>query len=209
MKVISTNISEPKTIIWKGKDEQTGIYKKSVTEIFLDSTDVENDAVIDRKYHGGEHKACYLYSTDHYDFWKSKYPDLDWHFGMFGENLSIEELDETQLFIGDTFKIGEAIIQISEPRLPCYKLGIKFDNPKVIKEFANSTFCGAYVRVLQNGKVQQEDTLKIIKKQNGIKLSEVYSIFFSEKGNQNLIQKAIQEPFLSEKFKSDIRRKLL
>ena len=172
MKVISTNISESKTILWKGKEEQTGIYKKSVPEIFLGKSDVVNDSVIERKYHGGIDKACYLYSTDHYDFWKEKYPNLNWHFGMFGENISVEGLNEKELYIGDTLKIGEAIIQVSEPRMPCYKLGYRFGTQKMIKEFTQSTFCGVYTRVLQEGFVKPDDELILIDKKSNIKLSE-------------------------------------
>jgi len=113
------------------------------------------------------------------------------------------------LAIGDTFEVGEAIIQISEPRLPCYKLGIRFETQKVVKEFMNSSFSGAYVRVLKEGIVKPDNKLKLIEKRDNIKLSELYSLFSTEKENQALIKKALDEPFLAEEFKKDIRRKLL
>lgn len=205
MKVISTNISEPKTITWKGKKEQTGIFKKSVNEIYLGKTDVEKDAVIDRKYHGGIDRACYIYSANHYEFWKSKYPDLDWHLGMFGENLTIENLNETELFIGDTFEIGEAIIQISEPRMPCYKLGIRFNTPKIIKEFTNSTFCGSYARVLKEGIVKPNDELKLIEKKSNMRLSELYKLLSTDKKNSVLIEKALRDNTISNEIKQKLK----
>ena len=205
MKVISTNIAEPRTIIWKGKEEKTGIYKIPVDEIFLGNKDVKKDAVIDRKYHGGIDKACYMYSSKHYAFWKEKYSNLDWHFGMFGENLTIENFDETEIYIGDTFKIGETIIEISEPRLPCYKLGIRFDSSKIIKEFTNSTFSGSYVRVLKEGTVKANDELKLIDKKSNIKLSELYQLLTTDKSNSNLIGKALKERAISEDIKSKLK----
>lgn len=209
MKVVSTNISTPTEIIWKGKKELTGIYKNPVSEIFLGTTDVKNDAVIDRKYHGGINKACYLYGANHYQFWKEKYPNLNWNWGMFGENLTIDGLNEVNLCIGDVFSVGETIIKITEPRLPCYKLGIRFKSPKVIKEFMRTSFCGAYVSVLKNGKIKPKDEIKCVEKQNSITLFEVYSIFSSQKNNQTLIKKALNDKHLNEDFKQDIRKKLV
>ena len=94
MKVVSVNIGERKGVKYRGKTVQTGVFKKPVTHpIILGKFDVEGDAVIDRRYHGGEFKACYLYSADHYEFWKNKYPDLEWEYGMFGENITVEGLN--------------------------------------------------------------------------------------------------------------------
>lgn len=207
MKVISTNIAQKTTIKWKGKDIETGIFKKSVSEIFLGYTDVENDNVIERKYHGGVDKACYLYSSDHYQYWKELYPDLDWSYGMFGENITVKDLDETELYIGDIFEIGSATIQISEPRLPCYKLGVRFGSQKIIKEFNNTTFSGAYVRVLKNGIIKPNDEFKLVEKHNRITLSDVYSLFSSNKNNQELIKNALNEPHLADEFKKGFKNK--
>ena len=209
MKVVSTNIAEPKTIVWKNKEVLTGLYKKSVDEIYLGTTGVKDDCVIEKKVHGGIHKACYLYSLDHYSYWKALYPDLEWSMGMFGENLTVEGLNETKLVIGDTFEVGEAVIQISEPRRPCYKFGLRFGTQELLKQFMYTTYSGSYVRVLQEGVVKPNDHIKLIDKKNGILLSEVFSLLSTEKENQALIQKALSEQFLSEDGKNDIRRKLL
>src|SRR5690606_29793566 len=127
MKVISTNGGERRSVRWSGKMYETGIFKFPVKEgISLGFSDVVGDAVVDRKYHGGEDKACYAFSKDEYSFWENRYPKIEFTDGMFGENLTIEGLNETELFIGDTFQIGDAIIQVSEPRQPCVKLNIRF-----------------------------------------------------------------------------------
>ncbi len=176
MKVISTNIGKKTTINWKGKKVVTGIYKTPTSNpIFLGKTDVKDDDVIDRIHHGGEDKACYFYAANHYEFWKEKYPDLDWKHGFFGENLTIEDFDENNIKIDSTYRIGEAIIQISEPRQPCYKLGIRFNNQKVIKEFLNTSYSGFYVRILQEGEVKAGDQLILIEESNNPSIAEIFS----------------------------------
>lgn len=175
MKVISTNISAPKTVIWKGKEEQTGIFKKPVSEIFLGKEEVDDDAVVDRRYHGGVDKACYLFTADIYAEWKRMFPDADWSLGMFGENLTVAGLDEREMYIGDQYQIGEALVEVSEPREPCYKLGIRFGTQAVLKPFLNQPHCGVYVRVLRPGKVETGDELVLVKRvQEEFTMARIY-----------------------------------
>ncbi|SNR54890.1 MOSC domain-containing protein [Lutibacter flavus] len=165
MKVISVNLGEKKSINYKGKIIETGIFKYPVQfPIFLGEEDVEKDAVIDRRYHGGVDKAVYAYSENHYEYWKPLYPNLDWKYGMFGENLTISNLEETKIHIGDTFKLGEVILEVTKPREPCMKLGLRFGTQKVLKQFWNSTKSGIYFKVLQTGNVCIGDELVLIKK---------------------------------------------
>ena len=136
MKIISTNIAQPTTFTWNGKEITTGIYKTPTdAPIFLGKEDVKGDVVSDRKVHGGEFKACYLFSLNHYDYWKNLYPNLEWTYGMFGENITVKDLDESQLFIGDIYKLGNALVQITQPREPCFKLAHKFGSNTVLKQF--------------------------------------------------------------------------
>ena len=165
MIVKSVNIGEKKIINYKGKIIETGIFKFPVNQpIFLGVLDVENDAVIERRYHGGINKAVYAYSENHYDYWKNLYPDLEWQFGMFGENLTISNLEETEINIGDTFQLGETIIEVTQPREPCMKLGLRFGTQKVLKQFWNSTKCGIYFKVIKTGHVNTGDKLTPIEK---------------------------------------------
>ena len=164
MEVISTNIAKPRTVLWRGREIQTGIYKEPTeTPIFLGKEDVKNDSVIDRKHHGGEYKACYLFGADYYEDWKMKYPHLDWDWGMFGENLTVTDLKETELKIGAIYQLGEALVQVTEPRQPCYKLGIKFDDQDVILKFLEYAHPGTYIRILEEGKVTKGDRLLLKK----------------------------------------------
>jgi len=163
MKILSVNLGKRKKITWKGKTMITGIYKHPVSRpIFLDTEDVQNDAVCDRKHHGGKEQAVYAYGKQHYAFWKAQYPNLEWHDGMFGENLTINNLDETTIFVGNIYKVGNAIIQVTKPRLPCRVLGIKFNDMQLVKKFWNTTKCGVYFKIVQTGYVKAGDTLKLI-----------------------------------------------
>jgi len=107
MQIVATNIANPKTITWKGRKEQTGIYKYPVNEpIFLGTKDVTGDHVMDRKYHGGIDRSCYVYAKDHYKFWQEKYPNLEWDYGMFGENITIQGFDEHAISIGAIYDVA-------------------------------------------------------------------------------------------------------
>ena len=164
MIVKSVNIGERKEINYKGKIVTTGIFKRPVNHaIFLGEEDVVNDAVIDRRYHGGIEKAVYAYSENHYEYWKALYPNLDWDYGMFGENLTISNLEETQIFVGSQYKLGETIIEVTKPREPCSKLGIVFGTQKVVKQFWNSTKSGVYFKILKTGNVNAGDELVLLK----------------------------------------------
>ncbi len=184
MKVVSVNLGEKKKIQWRKKLIETGIFKLPVeTPIFLDIEDVQNDNVVDRKYHGGILQAVYAYSENHYEYWKNLYPDLDWNFGMFGENLTITNLDETKIHIGSIYQLGEAIIEVTKPRQPCYKLGVRFNNPKIIKQFWNSTKSGIYFRIVETGHVTKNDELILIEKAiDSPTIAEVYESKRIKKG---------------------------
>jgi MOSC domain-containing protein YiiM len=180
MKVISVNLGERKQIQWRKKIIETGIFKLPVASpIFLDIEDVQNDNVVDRKYHGGITQAVYGYSEGHYEYWKELYPDLDWNYGMFGENLTVTNLDETKIHIGSIYQLGEAKIEVTKPREPCYKLGIRFNNPKIIKQFWNSTKSGIYFKILKTGFVAKNDELILL--ENPIENPTIAEIYESKR----------------------------
>ncbi len=210
MRIISTNIAEIREIDWRGKKVKTGIYKLPVNEpILLGKEDVKNDHVVDRKHHGGVDKACYLYSKDHYRFWKERYPDLDWQWGMLGENLTVEGLDESKIYIGDIFGLGDAVVQVSQPRYPCYKLGVRFENQKMVRDFLEAPYPGVYVRIIKEGSVKTGDKM-VLKEQakNSMSVAEVYSPFTSQIDNKELIEKAIEIPGLAAAWRRDLKKLL-
>ena len=190
MKITSTNIAKPTTIIWNDKEVITGIYKAPINEsIYLGKYDVKGDEVTDRKYHGGEFKACYLFSENHYEYWKNLYPNLDWNWGMFRENLTVSGLDETKIKIGDIYKVGEALIQITQSREPCFKFGVKFGSQRALKQFIDYGFSGTYVRVLEEGLVKTGDKFQLVKQaENSITTYQFFDLIFSKEKNKNLIK---------------------
>jgi len=176
----------------------------------LGSEDVRNDHVIDRRYHGGLDKACYLYSADHYPFWQNKYLNQDWKWGMFGENLTISGLNEAEIRIGDRFHIGDAEVQVTQPRQPCFKLGVRFGDQSVVSDFWTLPYPGVYVRVLLPGEVKTGDELILIESnQESLTISQVFSIFHHNRSNIELIQRAIAEPFIAASCRRDIEKLLI
>ena len=210
MKIISTNIAKPRTVSWRGRQIQTGIYKEPTNmPIFLGKEDVANDTVIDRKHHGGEFKACYLFGADYYEDWKKKYPELDWNWGMFGENLTVEGLEENQLQIGAVYNLGEAVVQITEPRQPCYKLGIKFGTQKVIVEFLEYGHPGTYVRILQEGNVAKGDTLKLQKAgPNALNVAQFNTLVNQKIKDKELVSLAIANDSIRQEKRELLKKHL-
>ncbi|MGY8915153.1 MAG: MOSC domain-containing protein [Flavobacteriales bacterium] len=210
MKVIATNISKGTIIKWHGKEEKTGIFKTPTpVPIFLGKTDVVKDTVVDRKYHGGVDKACYLFSAEEYVYWKKLYPTLDWDWGMFGENLTIEGLDESNIRIGDIYKIGGAIVQISQPREPCYKLGIRFKTQNILKQFIDRSHPGTYVRILKEGWVSQGDAMVLEQQsENSLTTQQFYDLLFAKEKSHELLQLAINNMALPVKKRESLEKHL-
>lgn len=165
MKVLSTNIGLPREVLWQGKPVMTGIYKEPVEAIGIRRFFVEGDNVSDLKVHGGESKAVYGYPSEHYEFWRAEYPALPMSWGMFGENITTEGLFEKTTLIGSVYRLGSAVLKVTEPRFPCYKLAAKFGRVDIIRRFMKSRKSGFYFTVLEEGTVKPGD--RIILEQAG------------------------------------------
>lgn len=209
MKVISANLGRLTKFQWKGREKQTGIYKHPAEHpIYLMENGVDEDVVVEPKIHGGPTKACYLYSVNHYSFWQKIYPKLDWGLGMFGENLTVEDLDETKLYIGDVYEVGEAEIVITEPRQPCYKLGHKMGDQGMIQKFIDSTFCGSYVGVLEDGHVDNGDEFVLLEENpNKLSIADVFKMIYATDLDDKLKKKLQNETALPEKLKKELIKK--
>lgn len=207
MKVISTNISHPKTFLWKGKQVTTGIYKKPIyTPIYLGKEDVRDDEISDRRVHGGEFKACYLFSANHYPYWQNLYPNLDWTYGMLGENLTVEDLDEKFLFVGDIYKVGNAVIQITIPREPCFKFAHKFGSEAVLQQFIDHGYSGTYVKILEEGEVNIGDTLELVESEkNSISIFQFFELLFSDNKNKSHITTLLNSKHIPQRSKKRLK----
>ena len=155
MKILSVNVSEPQKVIFNGKELITSIYKKPISKkVMVTSQGIEGDRQADLSVHGGYDKAVYGYSFNHYRLWGERLNKDFTDFGLVGENLTIDNFDENEINIGDRFQINDCIIQVSQPRIPCYKIGIKMNSRDFPKMFSQSGLLGSYFRVIQEGSIE-------------------------------------------------------
>ena len=201
MEIKSTNAAEPTTFIWKEAEVTTGIFKKPTgTPIFLSTNNVVGDEISDRIHHGGYYKACYLFSAEEYPFWKKQYPDLDWTWGMFGENLTVTNYNPHQVFLGDVYRVGEALVQISQYREPCYKLGYKFGDQKVIQQFIDRGNGGTYLSILEEGEVNVNDPFILVNRlEKSITVAALFELVYAEIKDPDLLKIASLSNALSPK----------
>ena len=198
MQIISTNLGKPTEISWNGKLITTGIYKSPVdTPLLLETESVSGDTIGDPKVHGGIYKACYLFSAEQYPYWKEKYPHLDWNWGMFGENLTVKGLDESQTRVGSIYRLGTALVQITQPREPCFKLGFKFGTQEILKQFIDHGWPGTYVRILEVGKVSSGDTMDLVEESNNpLTTQQFFSLLYDKEKDRSILKLAISNDSL-------------
>ncbi|MBE9210832.1 MOSC domain-containing protein [Nostoc sp. LEGE 06077] len=194
MQVISVNVGLPREVLWKGKTVTTGIFKEPVEgRVMVRSLNLDGDRQADLSVHGGKDKAVYAYPFEHYDYWRRKLPEMDLPWGMFGENLTTGGLLENEVNIGDRFWIGSAEVMVTQPRMPCYKLGIKFGRTDIVKQFLDSRLTGFYFSVLQEGTVGNGDTLSLISRDsNNITVADITQLYARETHDLELLQRAVQ-----------------
>ncbi len=211
MKILSINISEPKKIIFNGKELITSIYKKPIDGLVnVGDVGIDGDLQADLKVHGGYDKAIYAYSFQHYKFWSEKLNQDFNDFGLVGENLTIDDFNEKDLNIGDEISIGSCILQISQPRIPCYKVGIKMNNRDFPKIFSQSCLLGSYLRVLETGKFKSGDEVEISKREkNSMSVYDISDILFNDIKNIDKMKKALDLKFLTEEIKERFRERLM
>ncbi|MGA7400146.1 MAG: MOSC domain-containing protein [Candidatus Sulfotelmatobacter sp.] len=202
MELVSLNVAKPRLTLYKGATINTGIYKKPVTgRVALRTLNLDGDQQADLSVHGGPYKAVYAYPSEHYDYWRRELPDMDLPWGMFGENFTTEGLTE-ELHVGDQLRIGSSIVMVRQPRMPCYKLAAKFQRDDMIERFLHSGRSGLYFSVEQEGEVENGDSFELISQdREGITIAEMNRLFFREKYNRNLLQKAIATTALPEDWR--------
>jgi MOSC domain-containing protein YiiM len=210
MKLISVNVGLPKLVLNHGEPVSTGIYKLPVTKrIALRKLNLDGDRQSDLSVHGGPDKAVYGYPSEHYEFWKSEFPDMDLPWGMFGENFTTEGMFESDLDIGDKFKVGTATVMVTQPRLPCYKLGIKFGRTDILRRFLQSGRTGFYFSVVNEGEVGVGDELELLEKNSqSVKLSDITRLYVSAKHDVALLKRAIGVEALPESWRRYFQERL-
>jgi len=210
MKIISVNVSLPRIVEWNGEPVATGIFKEPVSgPVMLRTLNLDGDQQADLSVHGGVSKAVYAYPVEHYAFWRKEFPEMDLPYGMFGENFTTEGLFEGEVNVGDRFRIGAAELRATEPRLPCYKLGIKFGRADIIKRFLQSARTGFYLAVLKEGKVQAGDAVESLSgDRSGVTIGEITRLYAFEKDNRELLGRAVKLEALSPSWREYFEARL-
>jgi len=211
MRLVSVNVGLPRDVSWQGGTATTGIFKQPVSErVKVRRLNLEGDRQADLSVHGGPSKAVYAYPSEHYPYWRDQFPDLDMPWGMFGENLTLEGILEHQVNIGDRLRIGSAEFIVTEPRMPCYKLGIKFGRKDTIPRFLGSRRSGFYLAVLEEGEVGAGDPLRTLcKAERSVTVPDIVQIY-ADRSNKNLdlIHRAIQTEALPDSWRDYFSRLL-
>ncbi len=210
MKVLSINVGLPREVQWKGRTVSTAIFKEPVSgPVELRQLNFEGDRQADLSVHGGPTKAVYAYPSEHYPFWRSELPEMQLDWGMFGENLTSEGLDEESIHVGDVFKLGTAQLVVTEPRMPCFKLTIRFEREDIVKRFLQSQRSGIYFGVMQEGSVQAGDQFELVSTDpQRLRIADVTRLYTTEKGNVELLTKAVSTAALPEKWTSYFEHRL-
>jgi MOSC domain-containing protein YiiM len=212
MKLVSVNCGLPQEVVWHGRSVTTSIYKEPVQgRIALRTLNLDGDRQSDLTVHGGKDKAVYCYPVEHYEYWKLGMPGHALPMGAFGENFTIEGLSEKSVYIGDRFAVGSAEVVVSQPRLPCYKLGIRFESDDMVKRFLESRRMGFYLAVTREGEVGAGDEINVLHHHpTSISVSEITRLYIAkeyDKEDLHLVRTALAVETLPESWKEFLQEK--
>jgi MOSC domain-containing protein YiiM len=210
MKVVSLNVAVPRAVVWKGHEVRTGIFKEPVGgPVMMRRLNLDGDRQADLTVHGGPDKAVYAYPSEHYPVWKDELPGMVLPWGMFGENLTTEGLSEQEIHIGDKFRIGEAIVTVTQPRTPCYKLALKFQRDDMLKRMLTNGRSGFYFSVVEQGVVQAGDAIERIHEDpEGISVAEINALYRDGGKDANLLRRAANLEALPKNWRDYLREEL-
>ena len=210
MKLISLNTGRPRDVAVNGRVVRTSIWKSSREgRLHVASLNVDGDEQSDLSVHGGTYKAVYCYPSEHYDYWRRELPGVDLPWGVFGENFTTEGLIETDVRIGDRLQIGTAQFVVTQPRQPCFKLGIRFGREDMVKRFVASGRSGFYVRVAREGDLASGDAIRLAERAvDSITVSEIFALHFDGDRAPDRVRHAAAAPGLSPSWKDNFLKRL-
>jgi len=213
MKLVSVNIGLPREVTWRGRPAATAIYKQPVQgPVALRKLNLDGDRQADLTVHGGEHKAVYCYPLAHYDYWRRELPGQELPMGVFGENFTTDGLLEDSVHLGDRFSIGSAEVVVTQPRLPCFKLGVRFQSDRMVKRFFASRLTGFYLAVAREGEVAPGDEFKAIARDpNGVPVSEIIRLYAEKTyGDSDVtsVRRVLRVAAVPENWKEYFRERL-
>ena len=207
MKLLSIQVGRPREVTWQRRTVSTGIFKEPVEgPVMLRTLNLDGDRQADLTVHGGARKAVYVYPSEHYGHWSAELPGVELPWGAFGENFTTGGLLEDRVHIGDRFRIGEAEVVVTRPRTPCFKLGIKFGDPRIVHRFVESRRSGFYLAVVREGRVEAGDPIELLGEDpSGVTVDEVNRFFLGEQ-NDDALARALKSDVLPEAWKVYLRR---
>ena len=213
MRIESVNVGMPREVLWHGRTVSTGIFKSAVSgPIGVGRLNLEGDRQADLTVHGGKDKAIYCYSTRHYAYWRQELPGRELPPGMFGENLTIDAPADEEIFLGDRFRVGTAETIVTQPRLPCYKLGLKFEDDAMVKRFLASGRMGFYLAVTREGAVAEGDAMELLGRDaDAVAVSEVPRLYVAKTWSpedRQQVEKLMGVAALPESWKHYFRERL-
>ena len=206
MKIISVNVGLPREVVWKGMTVQTGTFKDPVDKpVTISKLNLAGDQQADLTVHGGAEKAVYAYPAEHYEYWRRELPEVPFSWGKFGENLTTEGLAEDTLCIGDRLRAGSAILMVTQPRMPCYKLALRFDRDDVIKRFLTSQRSGFYFSVIEEGEVQAGSKVEIVSRDpQRVAVVDIVRLYLRQADDPELLHRAMDVSALPQNWKAEL-----
>ena len=210
MKVLSVNVGLPRTVEWKGKPVTTGIFKQPVAgRVALKALDFDGDGQADLSVHGGPNKAVYVYPAEHYADWRRELPDQALPWGMFGENLTVWGLRDDTVHIGDHLQVGSARLVVRSPRMPCYKLGMKFGRDNVLKLLFENGLSGFYCAVLQEGNVAAGDPVTLLyRDESAVTVRDIVHLQGESRYDADLLRRAVAVEALPQSWRETFLERL-
>ncbi len=206
MQLISVNVGMPRDVPWNDITISTGIYKKPVAgDVAVGKTNLAGDGQADLTVHGGPVKAVYAYPAEHYGYWRDEFPDMPLVWGYFGENLTTTGLREETVCIGDQIKIGSATFEVTQPRLPCYKLALRFGRDDIIKRFLASRRSGFYFSVVEEGKLNSSSPIEIVHRDPAkVSIVDVINLFLGMPQDDEILERALRIDALPRDWKVEL-----
>src|SRR5881296_4428345 len=210
MKLISVNVGLPREITVSDKTVRTSIWKYPVQgRVHVSTLNLDGDQQSDLSVHGGVDKAVYLYPSEHYSYWRTQLPDVELPWGAFGENFTSEGILEDQIKIGDRIRVGSAEFMVTQPRMPCFKLGIRFNRKDMVKRFLESKRSGFYLAVIREGEVGEGDPIQYgDHQQDALTIADIVNLYTMDSENQDLLRRATELPALPDGWKEYFRKRL-
>lgn len=210
MRIISVNVGLPREVGAQGRTVLTSIFKTAVSgRVRVRRLNLDGDRQSDLDVHGGAHKAVYAYPAEHYAFWRAELPAHDLPWGAFGENATTEGLREDSVSVGDRFRIGAAELVVTQPRMPCFKLGIRFGRPDMVDRFLRSGRSGFYLSVAEEGEIQAGDAITLMSRADGaLTVAQLVALYTAPAADPALLRRASELEALPAGWRAHFRKRL-